>query len=417
MERCGAGRRAAIRIIGPVFKSGGVVLLVMIVAESGRHAPFVGPLAAAYFVASTICSAIPLSWASRVYSPRLLVSVLDASLVSVLLYMQIVSGPISEDHGLTTTGLITAFVLLSHAALSRDSRSVAVFSSIVVAAWIMMLAATAIRHSAFHAGVFLETFFTRDLLLLAGFAFTAAAAFLSASEYERTRRLAAKVEMRRRNLSRFFSPAVVHDLQDAASTLGLKRRNAAIMFIDIRGFTSYAEDAPPTELAEMLVEYRGIVASCVFEHGGAIDKFMGDGVMAVFGQPRPYADDAARALACADRLVQQLRIWTRANEDAGLPSLVASVGVHHGVVIGGILGSRNHDEFTVLGDAVNVAQRLQSLAKVFKCELVVSKALLDRVDPAESKSGWQIVPDVKIDGRKATIDVACRRDATGYEPE
>ncbi len=88
---------------------------------------------------------------------------------------------------------------------------------------------------------------------------------------------------------------MVADLQEGSSALELERRNAVIMFVDLRDFTSFAETAPARELATVLAQYRHLVSGTIFAHRGTVDKFIGDGVMAVFGQPTPMEDDADRA--------------------------------------------------------------------------------------------------------------------------
>lgn len=105
----------------------------------------------------------------------------------------------------------------------------------------------------------------------------------------------------------------------------------------------------------------------VFESSGTIDKFVGDGVMAVFGQPRPKADDAERAVRCALHLSRILADWKLRCRKEGRAALDAGIGLHVGQVIAGILHSGRYDEFTVVGDAVNVSERLERLAKNPQC--------------------------------------------------
>ena len=223
------------------------------------------------------------------------------------------------------------------------------------------------------------------------------------------------------NLSRFFSPTVVADLQTASANLDLERRDAAIMFVDIRDFTSYAETASARELARVLGEYRHIVAGTVFAYGGTVDKFIGDGVMAVFGQPKPKADDAQRALACALSLTAALDDWRNSNIGRGGPCLNAGIGLHYGTVLGGVIESGFHDEFTVIGDAVNVAQRLESLASLLKSPLVVSDRIIEEVPGMFGANDWVYTNGVRIPGRKASVNIAYIRRAAnlaspvGYE--
>ncbi|MGQ3213784.1 adenylate/guanylate cyclase domain-containing protein [Shinella sp.] len=336
---------------------------------------------------------------------------LDAALVVVVLYEHILASPITEDHNLTTSSLVVSFILLNHVALKLDRRLIVLFSTIVVSAWVMMLAVMALRHHSSIPGTMLSNFFNQDLGLTLSFAFTALAVYLLARDHDRTIRQALRIEEKRMNLSRFFSPRVVADLQTASARLDLERRDAAIMFVDIRDFTSYAETASAPELARVLGGYRHIVAGTVFAYGGTVDKFIGDGVMAVFGQPRPKADDAQRALACALALTAALDDWRNDNIGKGGPRLDVGIGLHYGTVLGGVLESGFHDEFTVIGDAVNVAQRLESLASILKSPLVVSERMIEEVPNMFGANEWVYRKGVNITGRKASLNIAYIRRA------
>ncbi|ACM40309.1 adenylate/guanylate cyclase domain-containing protein [Agrobacterium vitis] len=366
------------------------------------------------------------SVAAAVYFPRQkhlgqLFVMLDAALVVVILYEHILANPITQDHNLTTSSLVVSFILLNHVGLKLDRWLIVVFSTIVVSAWVLMLAIMAFRHHDSSPGTLLANFFNQDLGLTVSFAFTAMAVYLLARDHDRTVRQALRIEEKRMNLSRFFSPTVVADLQTASASLDLERRDAAIMFVDIRDFTSYAETASSRELACVLGEYRHIVAGAVFAYGGTVDKFIGDGVMAVFGQPKPKADDARRALACALTLTEALEEWGGKKIEKGGPRLYAGIGLHYGTVLGGVLESGFHDEFTVIGDAVNVAQRLESLASLLKSPLVVSDRIIEEVPGMFGPNDWVYTNGVSIPGRKASVNIAyIRRTANlaspaGYE--
>jgi adenylate cyclase len=133
---------------------------------------------------------------------------------------------------------------------------------------------------------------------------------------------------------------------------------ATILFSDIRGFSTLAERMPPRELADLLAKHLAAMAEVVLAHGGTIDKFAGDAVMAVFGVPDPQPDHAERALRCAEAM--QAR-QAELNAEAERP-LAVGIGVNTGVVIAGTMGGGGRLEYTVIGDAVNVAQRLQTVA-------------------------------------------------------
>ncbi len=341
---------------------------------------------------------------------------LDAVLVVVVLYEHILASPITDNHNLTTSSLVVAFILLNHIALKLDRRLIVLFSTIVVTSWLLMLAVMAYRHHANAAGTLLRNFFNQDLTLSISFGFTALAVYLLARDHDRTRGHALKIEERRMNLSRFFSPTVVSALEDASAVLDLERRNAAIMFVDIRDFTSYSETANAREFARVLAEYRRIVAGTVFAYGGTVDKFIGDGVMAVFGQPKPRPDDAHRALACAISLTAALDRWRLGNVEQGGPLLETGIGLHYGTVIGGVLESGFHDEFTVIGDAVNVAQRLETQSKKLRSPLVISMTMMDQVPGAPCARQWLRKDKVKLDGRKEPIDIAYLCGPTMVQP-
>jgi len=332
--------------------------------------------------------------------------VLDAVLVVVILYAHILGGPVTENHNLTTTSLVVAFILLNHVGLRLERTPILVFSSIVLASWVAMLALMSLRHHATDVSGLLSAFFNRDLGLAVSFGFTALAIFLVAGDHQQTRKEAQRADRKRLNLSRFFSPFVVTDLEEGGPALNLERRDAAIMFVDLRDFTRFAENAPPNELAYVLAAYRDVVSGVVLEHGGTVDKFIGDGVMAVFGQPTAAPDDADRALSCALDLVDALNDWKYHCRRMGLPALESGIGLHFGPVVGGVIDAGCHSEFTVIGDAVNVAHRLESVSKSFDAPLVVSIPLFGHLTRPIPKAGWITHAAVTLPGRRIPVDIA-----------
>ncbi|WP_431323576.1 adenylate/guanylate cyclase domain-containing protein [Rhizobium sp. YTU87027] len=335
----------------------------------------------------------------------LLFVAVDAALVVYLIYLHILAPPTSGRHELTASSLVVAFLLLNQVAIRLNARMILLFGGVVGASWAAMIALMTYRHRLVEPNS-AEMLPAQDLLLLVSFCLTVGAAFLSAAAYQRARRQVQRVEELRSNLSRFFSPTVVADLQEATSVLDLERREAVVMFIDLRDFTAYAEDASAGEIAKVLAEYRHMVAGIVFSHGGTVDKFIGDGIMVVFGQPKPRTDDAERALACALQLAEALEQWGVEARSHGKASFHAGIGVHIGVVIGGVLESGFHDEFTVVGDVVNVAQRLEAVAKTLGSPLVVSEDLLSRLPHERDETRWVRRKAVGLAGRRRSIDIA-----------
>ncbi|MBE9042188.1 adenylate/guanylate cyclase domain-containing protein [Oscillatoriales cyanobacterium LEGE 11467] len=139
--------------------------------------------------------------------------------------------------------------------------------------------------------------------------------------------------------------------------------DVTIMVSDLRSFTKYSEKLEPGEVFEFLNELQGLLSSIVERHGGWVDKFMGDGMLAVFGAPKTLDNHALQALAAAREIL--------ANVDRVSP-LPVGLGLHSGPIVAGCLGTGGHLEFTVIGDTVNVASRLESLTKEMGCALLIS---------------------------------------------
>ncbi len=205
--------------------------------------------------------------------------------------------------------------------------------------------------------------FTKDdLELVTVAAYQAALAIERAKLVERTR----TADAQRRKLLCHFSPDVASlilsqaelDQDPLAVTV---RDEATMLFSDVRGFTSLTERLPPLELAQLLREYLSEMTKAIFEERGTLDKFMGDGLMAVFGVPTPHPDDAIRAVRCAWRMMGRLTTM-----NGRLPTdrrLTIRIGINTGRVVAGNFGTPERLEYTVLGDAVNVAARLESNAE------------------------------------------------------
>jgi adenylate cyclase len=178
-----------------------------------------------------------------------------------------------------------------------------------------------------------------------------------------TRRLAADA-MARERLARFLSPAIVQlatngrlDLRESGEL-----QEASILFADIRGFTAMAERMPPKEVVSMLNEHFENMVEIVFDHGGVLDKFVGDSLMALWGAPVPQKDHAAQALRAGLAMTARVRAMNEAGSPMGRPRYEIGVGVNTGPVVFGAIGASRRLELTAVGDAVNTASRLCTLA-------------------------------------------------------
>ncbi|MGE5927869.1 MAG: adenylate/guanylate cyclase domain-containing protein, partial [Gemmatimonadota bacterium] len=166
--------------------------------------------------------------------------------------------------------------------------------------------------------------------------------------------------MVRSNFERYFAPNIAAEIgrNEEAVKPGGERRELTVLFSDIRGFTTLSEAMPPEDIAGLLTDYFSEMVEIVFEHGGTLDKFIGDAIMALWGAPIAHADDPDRALRAAiamQRAVAQLNAKWGA---AGRPQIGVGIGINYGEAFAGNIGSHRRLEYTVIGDAVNTAARL-----------------------------------------------------------
>lgn len=188
----------------------------------------------------------------------------------------------------------------------------------------------------------------------------------------------ASLERERTNLARYFSPTVVEELSKNDEPLKqVRTQDIAVLFVDIVGFTSFADGKPPEDVIGTLREFHGRMEHEVFLHGGTLDKYLGDGLMATFGTPFSGPNDAINALACAQTMITSVDDFNREREAAGEVPIRAGFGLHYGPVVLGDIG-RNRLEFAVIGSTVNAAARLEALTRHLGCVLVASDALVQR---------------------------------------
>ncbi|NOT09881.1 MAG: FHA domain-containing protein [Gemmatimonadales bacterium] len=204
--------------------------------------------------------------------------------------------------------------------------------------------------------------------------------------------VAQREALARNHLERFFAPEVAAAIaaRQSGPRPGGERRAVTVLFSDIRGFLPLAQALPPEPIAAQLSEYFAAMVEVVFEHGGTLDKFIGDALLAVWGAPTSLPGDQARALAAARAMqVEAARlngIWAA----SGRPTFGLGIGLHYGEAFAGMIGSPRRLEYTVIGDVVNVAARLCDAAAAG--EIVMSEALVDTLgaDPAGAAESVEI---------------------------
>ena len=201
--------------------------------------------------------------------------------------------------------------------------------------------------------------FTEDLLrLAASFASAAAGAIENARLYESIQAETAK----RASLSRYLSPTVIEDILKRGDDfeLGGSTVDCSVLFSDVAGFTSFSENLQPGELVLLMNEYFTVLANVIFENHGTLDKFIGDATMAIFGAPVSEPDHAIYAVKAGLEMLEACHALMAKWEGEGKPTFQMRMGVNSGPVIAGNLGSPQRMDYTVIGDAVNLASRMET---------------------------------------------------------
>jgi len=246
-----------------------------------------------------------------------------------------------------------------------------------------------------------HSFSDDDLKFLIAFGSLAAVAIENSQRSEQMRREALVLS----NFQRYFSPNIAQVIaqQQDAGRLPSEKRPVVLFFSDIRGFTPMSETMSPDAIATLLTEYFTEMVEVVFEHGGTLDKFMGDAIMALWGAPMAHEDDADRAMSCAlDQLEALERLNTKWKEQ-GRPELGIGIGINFGEVFAGNIGSDRRLEYTVIGDAVNTASRLCSSAG--PNEILISEPFFEQLkrppnvetlDPIQVKGKSKKVPVYRV---------------------
>jgi adenylate cyclase len=334
---------------------------------------------------------------------------MDVGLLLHCLFVASVSLGLPLDVALSTPGAWLIFIYLIMGVLRLNAPLVLYSGILFVVGWYAITVSipltpgnTDIAHATGHfvqAGAATEVL--RAFVILVSTMALAAAAWHSKRSLVNSMREAAS----RERLSAHFPKAILDRLLlSQTKRPDLVHAKAAIIFVDICGFTALSETMAAGALAEFLADYRSRVVRTVSKYEGIVDKFIGDGVLAVFGLPDSRHDDAQRALECILKLRAELDMWIRSTDLPELRRISFGIGVHYGDVIAGLIGDQERVEYTVLGDTVNVAARLQQLANANGGDTVLSEefmvaAGLSRSDYAD----W--VSSTPVRGRKGLINV------------
>lgn len=202
-------------------------------------------------------------------------------------------------------------------------------------------------------------------------------------------------------IRRHLDPSVAYQIiKQPAGSMEFRRTHLAVLFSDLRGFTSVAESIEPEQTATLLNGLFEELVRCVLRYGGTLDKFLGDGLMALFGAPIGYDDNESRAVCAALDMLRALQKIDSDTQPVTDKPIDMGIGIASGEVVVGPLGSRTRSNYTAIGDPVNVAARLTATAS--GREIVISKSVRDRLDP---QIQVQDLPPAELKGKKNPLEV------------
>lgn len=229
--------------------------------------------------------------------------------------------------------------------------------------------------------------------------------------------------------SKFHGSSVTDDLLQGEMGLGGAKKDVLVFFSDIRGFTSFSEKRSPEEVVEMLNEYFGVMVGIINKHGGVVDKFIGDAIMAIWGAPKSSPDDPKKAVRACLEMRKGLEELNKKRMERGETAIMIGMGLHAGPAISGTIGSSERMEYTVIGNTVNTASRIEASTKAFGSDLLVTDDVLalvgdeyktEYVGSAEVKGRSEAIKMYKVRGYKDETSgeyVDVRTPYSDYEAE
>jgi adenylate cyclase len=196
------------------------------------------------------------------------------------------------------------------------------------------------------------------------------------------------------------SPKVADALLRSGGDFAGEQKFVCVMFLDIRNFTSFSERLPPQEVVAFLDVLFEPLVTIVNGHGGIVNKFLGDGFMAVFGAPVAEGQPCREAILAALEIVREVEQMV---DDYKIPPTKIGIGLHAGEAITGTVGARSRKEYTVIGDTVNLASRIEQLTKKFGAQILASDAVWDNAQPMEIQV--EVLEKTEVKGREAPVQV------------
>jgi adenylate cyclase len=310
--------------------------------------------------------------------------------------------------------LLYAFIFIALRALRFDPAQVAVTGVMAAIGWLILVliaAATAPQTSDYRI-------YMTSLSLLWGAEWEKIAAILAVTAVltlgvSRARALLVSTNaesIAAADLSRFLDKAAAERVRSSAIELRPgdgELKPACIMFLDLRGFSAAAVSLVPAAVIELLRDYQSRFVPVIESAGGAVDKFMGDGILVSFGTSRSSGREAADAFDAIPALLAAADVWTAERRAAGLPPLQVAVAIAHGPVVHGVIGHDDRLEFTVIGDAVNLAAKLEKHAKVESARVIATQDALARARAQGARiEPLRLIDAATVEGVSIPLDLA-----------
>ncbi|WCL50207.1 adenylate/guanylate cyclase domain-containing protein [Leptospira sp. GIMC2001] len=212
----------------------------------------------------------------------------------------------------------------------------------------------------------------------------------------------AQEQNQRSKLARYFSPSVSDVIMNQRKNQSYSNPEVSVLFADIRGFTSYSESESSENVVKFLNAYLTRMVSVIFKYGGTLDKFMGDGILAYFGAPIDQPDHAKKAIECAIEMQKEMDSINLEIKNITNKSFQIGIGIHSGRVVLGDIGPEQRKEFTIIGDTVNLASRVESLTKDLDSSILVT---LDTYNHCSKDFTWKNTGEVNVRGKKEKIQL------------
>lgn len=305
-------------------------------------------------------------------------------------------------------GAAMIFLFLGQAALRYQPALVLFTGALYLVFWLVVTVSFEESDEAIVAASTAELPLQVEVLRLA---ITVLVALLLALLSFRTRRLlqSAIVEARSKsNLAKYLPANLVREMADNGIRLIEKSRRqaVAVLFVDIRNFTGMSEAMDPGAVTDLLTEFRRRMTRVILSRGGSLDKFIGDAIMVEFGIPESGKSDARDALLCGVDMLRTLESWNKGRAGLGLPAVEAGIGAHYGEVIAGAFGDEARLEYTVIGDTVNTAERIERHTRQAGVPMLVSAALLGAAGEPPAGVTCTALPPRGLRGRQRPISLS-----------